>query len=78
MKAAVFHEPNKPLSIEEVETPKIEPNEILVKIAACGVCNTDLHYIDHGVPTFKKPPIILGHEPSGIVEEVGADVKDFK
>lgn len=78
MKAAVFHEPNKPLKIGEVETPKIEPNEILVKIAACGVCNTDLHYIDHGVPTFKKPPMILGHEPSGIVEEVGADVKDFK
>ena len=67
MKAAVFYEPNQPLKIEEVETPKIEPNEILVKIAACGVCNTDLHYIYHGVPTFKKPPMILGHEPSGIV-----------
>jgi 6-hydroxycyclohex-1-ene-1-carbonyl-CoA dehydrogenase len=78
MKAAVFYEPNKPLKIEEVETPKIESHEILVKIAACGVCNTDLHYIDHGVPTFKKPPMILGHEPSGIVEEVGADVKNFK
>ena len=78
MKAAVFHEPNKPLKIEEVETPKIETHEILVKIAACGVCNTDLHYIDHGVPTFKKPPMILGHEPSGIVEEVGAEVKNFK
>jgi len=61
-----------------VETPKIEAHEILVKIAACGVCNTDAHYIDHGVPTFKAPPIILGHEPSGIVEEVGADVKNFK
>jgi 6-hydroxycyclohex-1-ene-1-carbonyl-CoA dehydrogenase len=78
MKAAVFYEPNKPLKIEEVDTPKIESHEILVKIAACGVCNTDLHYIDHGVPTFKKPPMILGHEPSGIVEEVGSDVKNFK
>ncbi|MFB0564170.1 MAG: alcohol dehydrogenase catalytic domain-containing protein [Candidatus Aminicenantaceae bacterium] len=78
MKAAVFYEPNSPLKIEEVETPKIEPHEILVKIAACGVCNTDLHYIDHGVPTFKKPPMILGHEPSGIVEEVGSGVKNFK
>ena len=77
MKAAVFHEPNQPLKIEEVDIPKIESNEILVKIAACGVCNTDLHYIDHGSPTFKKPPMILGHEPSGIVEEVGAEVKNF-
>jgi len=54
MKAAIFHGPNQPLIIEEVETPKIDSNEILVKIAACGVCNTDLHYIDHGVPTFKN------------------------
>jgi 6-hydroxycyclohex-1-ene-1-carbonyl-CoA dehydrogenase len=78
MKAAVFYEPNQPLKIEEVETPKTEPHEILVKIAACGVCNTDLHYIDHGVPTFKKPPMILGHEPSGIVEEIGSEVENFK
>jgi len=78
MKAAVFYGPNQPLKIEEVDTPKIEAHEILVKIAACGVCNTDLHYIDHGVPTFKKPPMILGHEPSGIVEEVGSAVDKFK
>lgn len=78
MKAAVFYGPNQPLKVEKVETPKIESHEILVKIAACGVCNTDLHYIDHGVPTFKKPPLILGHEPSGRVEEAGAEVKNFK
>jgi len=78
MKAAVFYGSNQPLKIEEVKIPKIEQNEILVKIAACGVCNTDLHYIDHGVQTFKKPPMILGHEPSGIVEETGAEVKNFK
>lgn len=77
MKAAVFHGPNQPLKIEEVEIPQIEAHEILVKLAACGVCNTDAHYIDHGVPTFKKPPMILGHEPSGIVEEVGAEVTNF-
>ncbi len=78
MKAAVFHESKQPLKIEEVETPKINPDEILVKIKACGVCNTDLHYIDHGVPTFKKPPMILGHEPSGIVAEAGSEVKNFQ
>ena len=78
MKAAVFHGPNQPLNVEEVEIPKIGPHEILVKIAACGVCSTDLHYIDHGVATFKKPPMILGHEPSGIVKEAGSEVKNFK
>jgi 6-hydroxycyclohex-1-ene-1-carbonyl-CoA dehydrogenase len=78
MKAAVFYGPNQPLKIEEVPTPKIGPNELLVKIAACGVCNTDLHYIDHGVPTFKTPPMILGHEPSGTVQDVGFKTKSFK
>ncbi len=78
MKAAVFYGPHQPLKIEEAERPKIDSHEILVKIAACGVCNTDLHYIDHGVPTFKKPPMILGHEPSGIVEEIGSEVQNFK
>ena len=78
MKAAVFHGPNQPLKIEEVEKPKINADEILVKVAACGVCNTDMHYIDHGVPTFKTPPMILGHEPSGTVAEVGGDVQKFQ
>ena len=43
-------------------------------MAACGVCHTDLHYLK-GVPTFKKPPMILGHEISGTVAEVGEGVK---
>jgi len=77
MKAAMFHGPNQPLKIEAVEIPKIGPDEILVKVAACGVCHTDLGYIDHGVPTFKKPPLILGHEPSGTVEKVGESVTNF-
>lgn len=78
MKAAVFYGPNQPLKIEEVPVPKIGDGEILVKVAACGLCHTDISYIDHGVPTFKKPPLILGHEISGIVEEVSADVTNFK
>ena len=77
MKAAMFHGPEQPLKIEEVPTPVAGPGELLIKIAACGVCHTDLHYIDHGVPTFKKPPLILGHEPSGTVAAVGEGVKGF-
>lgn len=78
MKAAVLHGDGAGLKIEDMEVPKITSDQILVKVAACGVCHTDLHYIEHGVPTFKKPPIVLGHEASGTVEEVGADVANIK
>ena len=53
MKAAVFHAPNQPLVVEEIPTPVPGTGEVLVKVAGCGVCHTDLHYIDHGVPTFR-------------------------
>lgn len=78
MKAAVFYGPNQPLKVEEVPTPVIGTGEILVKVAACGLCHTDLTYIDHGVPTVKKPPMILGHEISGTVAEIAPDVTKFK
>jgi 6-hydroxycyclohex-1-ene-1-carbonyl-CoA dehydrogenase len=78
MKAAIFSSPNQPLKIEDVPLPSIGPAEVLVRVIACGVCHTDLHYIDHGVPTFKKPPIILGHECSGVVERVGSEVSNWK
>lgn len=77
MKAAVFYGPGQPLKLEEVPTPEIGPEEALVKVAACGVCHTDLHYLD-GVPTFKKPPLILGHEASGTVVDVGEKVSKVK
>ncbi len=78
MKAAVFYEPDQPLKVEEVPTPEPGVGEILVKVAACGVCHTDLHYIDHGIPTFKKPPMILGHECSGTVAGIGEGVGNWK
>lgn len=74
MKAAVFHGTDVGLKFEDIPIPKIGPSEILVKVAACGVCHTDLHYIEHGVATFKKPPVVLGHEASGVVEAVGERV----
>ncbi len=75
MKAAVLTEQGKIKIDENYPAPIPEDGEILVKVAACGVCHTDLHYIDHGVPTFKKPPVILGHEAAGIVDSSG---KTFK
>lgn len=78
MKAALFRGAHQPLSIEEIPTPQPQAGEIRVKVAGCGVCHTDLHYLDHDVPTFKKPPLVLGHECSGWVAAVGAGVKQFK
>lgn len=74
MRAAVFHGPDRPVTIEDIPTPSPGPGEVLIRVAGCGVCHTDLHYIDHGTPTFKKPPLVLGHEISGTVEEAGSDV----
>jgi len=78
MKAAVFYGFGKGVKVEEYPRPAIGAGEILVRVKACGLCQTDLHYIDHGTPTFKTPPLILGHETSGIVEEVAEDVKGFQ
>ena len=78
MRAAVFYGVGQDLVIEEVPTPEPGEGELLIKIAACGVCHTDLHYIDHGVPTFKKPPLILGHEASGIVTEINEGVEGWE
>jgi 6-hydroxycyclohex-1-ene-1-carbonyl-CoA dehydrogenase len=74
VKAAVFHGPDQPLRVEDVPTPAPGPGQVQIRVAGCGVCHTDLHYIDHGTPTFKAPPMILGHEISGTVTAVGAGV----
>jgi len=76
MRAAVFHGADRPLSVEEVPAPSAGPGEVVIRVAACGVCHTDLHYLDHGTPTFKAPPLILGHEISGTVSEVGEGVEE--
>ncbi|MEE8389248.1 MAG: 6-hydroxycyclohex-1-ene-1-carbonyl-CoA dehydrogenase [Anaerolineae bacterium] len=50
-----------------IPMPELGPGEVLVEIAGCGVCHTDLSYFYHGVPTVNKPPLTLGHEISGRV-----------
>lgn len=76
MKAAVLGTDGK-LSIQDVPRPTPGPNEVVVLVSACGVCHTDLHYVEHGVPTAKKPPIILGHEASGLIVERGSEVTQW-
>jgi 6-hydroxycyclohex-1-ene-1-carbonyl-CoA dehydrogenase len=77
VKAAVFHGNGCGLIVEEWPTPAPGNGEILVEVAACGVCHTDLHYLDHGTPTFKHPPIVLGHEVAGTIAGMGTGVENF-
>jgi len=55
------------LAKTSIPVPTLGPGEVLVKVAGCGVCHTDLGYFYDGVPTFSKPPLTLGHEISGTV-----------
>ncbi len=59
-------EPGK-LARASLDVPEVKPGEVLVEIAGCGVCHTDLGYFYDGVPTITKPPLTLGHEISGRV-----------
>src|SRR5499427_685344 len=76
MKAAVFHGPHQPLTIEEVDIDKPMGREVLVRTVGSGVCHSDLHFVD-GLYPFPTPAI-LGHEAAGVVEEVGLQVSEFK
>src|SRR5215470_7989511 len=69
MKAAILHKVHEPLSIEDLEPPSIAEDEVLVRVAACGVCHTDLKVIEGRIPS--STPVLIGHEVSGTVEEVG-------
>jgi propanol-preferring alcohol dehydrogenase len=74
MKAAVVHEFKQPLRIEQVPVPTPGAGQIVVKIAATGVCHTDLHAVDGDWPVKPTPPFIPGHEGVGHVAAVGAGV----
>jgi S-(hydroxymethyl)glutathione dehydrogenase/alcohol dehydrogenase len=76
MKAAVFHGPKLPLSIEDVELDKPQDREVLIKTVASGVCHSDLHFVDGFYPY--PAPAVLGHEAAGIIEEVGRQVTYVK
>ncbi len=73
MKAAVLIEAGKPLQIEEVVISKPGPHEVLIRTAACGLCHSDLHFIEGQYP--HAMPAIPGHEAAGIVEAIGSEVR---
>jgi alcohol dehydrogenase len=67
---------SKPLSIEEIELDPPGPGEILVRIAAAGLCHSDLSVIEGNRP--RPMPMALGHEAAGVVEELGPGVDDLR
>ncbi len=75
MKALVLDE-YKQLNYRDFEEPEIAPNEVLIRVKACGICGSDVHGMD-GSTGRRKPPIIMGHEASGKIEKVGTEVKGW-
>ncbi len=76
MKAAVLHEVNAPLVIEDVSLPNPGPREVLIRTAVAGLCHSDLHFMEGLYP--HPLPAVLGHESAGVVEKVGSDVNYVK
>lgn len=78
MKALVKTEKGKGfIEIREVPIPKIDDNEVLIKVRYGGICGTDIHIYSHQFPIY-YPPVILGHEFSGEIAKVGKKVDDWK
>jgi len=76
MKALVLEEYNR-LVYKDVPDPQIGANEVLIQVQACGICGSDFHGMD-GSSGRRQPPIIMGHEASGIIAEVGSEVDGWQ
>jgi alcohol dehydrogenase, propanol-preferring len=73
MRAMVLDRPRQPLQLRDVEKPRPAKGQLLVRIATCAVCRTDLHVVDGELPD-PKLPLIPGHQIVGRVEEIGEEV----
>lgn len=76
MRAMVLTHQNKPLMMQNMPKPKPDKGQLLIRVAACGVCRTDLHVVD-GDLTEPKLPLIPGHQIVGYIEQVGEAVTGF-
>src|SRR5688572_31906036 len=74
VRGVVAHKKGEPVSLETVIVPDPGPGEAVVKVQACGVCHTDLHYREGGIND--DFPFLLGHEAAGVVESVGEGVTE--
>ncbi|MBE0408230.1 MAG: zinc-binding dehydrogenase [Anaerolineales bacterium] len=77
MRAIRLVEPGKPLELQEIEIPEVGANDVLVAVKAAGICHSDAHYRAGRSPVHPLP-LTLGHEVSGIVEQVGSEVTSIK
>ncbi len=77
MRAMLLIEQRKPLQRMEVPVPHPGPEQVLIKVNACGVCRTDLHILD-GELTEPKLPLIMGHQIAGVVAQTGQNVSKFE
>ncbi len=78
MRAAVFHGADKPFALEDVEVQEPQANEVTVRIAASGICGSDVHVVRGTIKIGNALPIVLGHEGAGIVEAIGPGITDLK
>lgn len=76
MKAMLLTAPSK-LIYTDVPEPEYAPDGVLVRVAACGICGSDIHGYD-GSTGRRIPPLIMGHEAAGVIETVGSEVKNFR
>jgi L-iditol 2-dehydrogenase len=76
MKALVLDEYNQ-LNYRDFPDPKINTDEVLIEVKACGICGSDVHGMD-GSTGRRKPPLIMGHEASGVIIETGSEVKNWQ
>src|SRR5271167_4631091 len=76
MKALILTDRSK-FSFGDAPAPQVGPEEVLVAVKACGICGSDVHGMD-GSTGRRKPPIIMGHEASGVVVDIGAKVEGWE
>ena len=74
MRALVFHGPNQ-IGIEQVSIPRPGPGEAVIRVTLTTICGTDLHILKGEYPV--KPGLVIGHEPVGVVHELGVGVTDY-
>jgi D-arabinose 1-dehydrogenase-like Zn-dependent alcohol dehydrogenase len=77
MRAVRLTQVGKPLQEAEVDLPEIGPSEVLIRVAACGICHSDEHY-RAGISRIDHLPVTLGHEIAGWIEKVGADINHVR
>jgi 2-desacetyl-2-hydroxyethyl bacteriochlorophyllide A dehydrogenase len=78
MRAARFYSVGEPLKIDLIPIPELGSGDVLIGVKVCGICGSDIHIVYEGVTPTAYSPIILGHEPSGVIAVLGPEVEGWK